>query len=140
MGLEESSDNDPCKFNLTSRSSTGGSERFVLHSSSPAVCHAWVQQISSILENQRNFLNGNTLIQCVKKVPLIQINRSFCRMLFKTIFMLLSTNVSHRVPAEPCGREHFQPGHQRRHQLPTTWIQNSPTHAAPPPISLRYVS
>ncbi|KAB5586590.1 hypothetical protein PHYPO_G00003450 [Pangasianodon hypophthalmus] len=39
LGLEESSDSDPC---------------------SPAVCHAWVQQISSILENQRNFLNALT--------------------------------------------------------------------------------
>lgn len=60
LGLEESSDGDPCKFTLTSRSSTGGTERYILHSSSPALCHAWVHQISSILENQRNFLNALT--------------------------------------------------------------------------------
>uniref|UniRef100_A0A8B9JQ19 non-specific serine/threonine protein kinase n=1 Tax=Astyanax mexicanus TaxID=7994 RepID=A0A8B9JQ19_ASTMX len=60
LGLEESSDGDPCKFTLTSRSSTGGSERYILHSSSLALCQTWVHQISSILENQRNFLNGKT--------------------------------------------------------------------------------
>ncbi|XP_066539118.1 triple functional domain protein isoform X2 [Hoplias malabaricus] len=60
LGLEESSDSDPCKLTLTSRSSTGGNERYVLHSSSPAVCQTWVHQISSILENQRNFLNALT--------------------------------------------------------------------------------
>uniref|UniRef100_A0AAR2LL39 non-specific serine/threonine protein kinase n=1 Tax=Pygocentrus nattereri TaxID=42514 RepID=A0AAR2LL39_PYGNA len=61
LGLEESSDSDPCKFTLTSRSSAGGTERYILHSSSPSVCQTWVHQISSILENQRNFLNGNPL-------------------------------------------------------------------------------
>ncbi|XP_047667452.1 triple functional domain protein-like isoform X2 [Tachysurus fulvidraco] len=60
LGLEEISDSDPCRFTLTSRSSTGVTERFTLHSSSPAVSHTWVQQISSILENQRNFLNALT--------------------------------------------------------------------------------
>ncbi|XP_059423311.1 triple functional domain protein isoform X1 [Carassius carassius] len=60
LGLEESPDNDPCKFVLTSRSSTGSTEHYVLHSSNRAVCLAWIQQISSILENQRNFLNALT--------------------------------------------------------------------------------
>ncbi|TSL82500.1 Triple functional domain protein [Bagarius yarrelli] len=60
LSLEESSDSDPCRFTLTSRSSAGSTERYVLHSSSPAVCHTWVQQINSILENQRNFLNALT--------------------------------------------------------------------------------
>ncbi|XP_072536297.1 triple functional domain protein isoform X4 [Salminus brasiliensis] len=60
LGLEDSSDSDPCKFTLTSRSSTGGAERYILHSSSPALCQTWVHQISSILENQRNFLNALT--------------------------------------------------------------------------------
>uniref|UniRef100_A0A672Q0B6 non-specific serine/threonine protein kinase n=1 Tax=Sinocyclocheilus grahami TaxID=75366 RepID=A0A672Q0B6_SINGR len=60
LGLEESPDNDPCKFILTSRSSTGSTEHYVLHSSNRAVCQAWIQQISSILENQRNFLNALT--------------------------------------------------------------------------------
>uniref|UniRef100_A0A8C1P1W8 non-specific serine/threonine protein kinase n=1 Tax=Cyprinus carpio TaxID=7962 RepID=A0A8C1P1W8_CYPCA len=60
LGLEESPDNDPCKFILTSRSSAGSTEHYVLHSSNRAVCQAWIQQISSILENQRNFLNALT--------------------------------------------------------------------------------
>uniref|UniRef100_A0A4W4FK17 non-specific serine/threonine protein kinase n=1 Tax=Electrophorus electricus TaxID=8005 RepID=A0A4W4FK17_ELEEL len=60
LGLEESTDGDPCRFTLTSRSSTGGVERYVLHSSSPAACRTWVLQINSILENQRNFLNALT--------------------------------------------------------------------------------
>ncbi|KAI7806101.1 putative triple functional domain protein-like, partial [Triplophysa rosa] len=60
LGLEESPDNDPCKFILTSRSSSGSTEHYVLHSSNRLVCQAWIQQISSILENQRNFLNALT--------------------------------------------------------------------------------
>uniref|UniRef100_A0A671S2V6 non-specific serine/threonine protein kinase n=1 Tax=Sinocyclocheilus anshuiensis TaxID=1608454 RepID=A0A671S2V6_9TELE len=60
LGLEESPDNDPCKFILTSRSSAGSTEHYVLHSSNRAVCLVWIQQISSILENQRNFLNALT--------------------------------------------------------------------------------
>ncbi|XP_026121165.1 triple functional domain protein-like isoform X2 [Carassius auratus] len=60
LGLEESPDNDPCKFILTSRSSTGSTEHYALHSSNWALCQAWIQQISSILENQRNFLNALT--------------------------------------------------------------------------------
>uniref|UniRef100_A0A673ME52 non-specific serine/threonine protein kinase n=1 Tax=Sinocyclocheilus rhinocerous TaxID=307959 RepID=A0A673ME52_9TELE len=60
LGLEESPDNDPCKFILTSRSSAGSTEHYFLHSSNRAVCLVWIQQISSILENQRNFLNALT--------------------------------------------------------------------------------
>ncbi|XP_054897787.1 triple functional domain protein isoform X1 [Poeciliopsis prolifica] len=59
LGLEENSD-DPCKFTLISRSSSGNLERFTLHSSSPGVSQAWVHQVSQILENQRNFLNALT--------------------------------------------------------------------------------
>uniref|UniRef100_A0A672LU48 Triple functional domain protein-like n=1 Tax=Sinocyclocheilus grahami TaxID=75366 RepID=A0A672LU48_SINGR len=66
LGLEESPDNDPCKFILTSRSSAGSTEHYVLHSSNRAVCLVWIQQISSILENQRNFLNGNTIVGFLK--------------------------------------------------------------------------
>jgi len=51
-------ENDPCKFALTSR--TGGVvETFILHSSSPSVRQTWIHEINQILENQRNFLNGN---------------------------------------------------------------------------------
>ncbi|XP_068612798.1 triple functional domain protein [Brachionichthys hirsutus] len=59
LGLEENAD-DPCKFTLTSRSSSGNLERFTLHSTSPGVSQVWVHQVSQILENQRNFLNALT--------------------------------------------------------------------------------
>lgn len=57
LGLEENAE-DPCKFTLTSRSSSGNVERYTLHSTSPGVCQVWIHQVSQILENQRNFLNG----------------------------------------------------------------------------------
>ncbi|XP_035019042.1 triple functional domain protein isoform X1 [Hippoglossus stenolepis] len=59
LGLEENAD-DPCKFTLTSRSSSGNLERYTLHSTSPGVSQVWVHQVSQILENQRNFLNALT--------------------------------------------------------------------------------
>ncbi|CAL8260845.1 unnamed protein product [Boreogadus saida] len=59
LGLEEHPD-DPCKFTLTSRSTSGGQERYTLHSPSSAVSQLWVHQVSQILENQRNFLNALT--------------------------------------------------------------------------------
>ncbi|XP_053289185.1 triple functional domain protein [Pleuronectes platessa] len=59
LGLEENTD-DPCKFTLTSRSSSGSLERYTLHSTSPGVSQVWVHQVSQILENQRNFLNALT--------------------------------------------------------------------------------
>uniref|UniRef100_A0A665UPL2 Trio Rho guanine nucleotide exchange factor b n=1 Tax=Echeneis naucrates TaxID=173247 RepID=A0A665UPL2_ECHNA len=59
LGLEENAD-DPCKFTLTSRSSSGNLERYTLHSMSPGVSQVWIHQVGQILENQRNFLNGIT--------------------------------------------------------------------------------
>uniref|UniRef100_A0A8C9XHR0 non-specific serine/threonine protein kinase n=1 Tax=Sander lucioperca TaxID=283035 RepID=A0A8C9XHR0_SANLU len=59
LGLEENAE-DPCKFTLTSRSSSGSLERYTLHSMSPGVSQVWVHQVSQILENQRNFLNALT--------------------------------------------------------------------------------
>ncbi|KAM3614475.1 uncharacterized protein V6R79_014933 [Siganus canaliculatus] len=59
LGLEENAE-DPCKFTLTSRSSSGNVERYTLHSTSPGVSQVWVHQVSQILENQRNFLNALT--------------------------------------------------------------------------------
>ncbi|XP_068592101.1 triple functional domain protein isoform X1 [Cebidichthys violaceus] len=59
LGLEENAE-DPCKFTLTSRSSSGNLERYTLHSMSPGVSQVWVHQVSQILENQRNFLNALT--------------------------------------------------------------------------------
>lgn len=58
LGLEDSVDGDPCKFALTSRTSNGSKEAFILHSSHPGVRQVWMLQISQILESQRNFLNG----------------------------------------------------------------------------------
>ncbi|XP_013864658.1 triple functional domain protein [Austrofundulus limnaeus] len=58
LGLEESVEGDPCKFILTSRSTSGAVETFVLHSSHPGVCEVWTLQISQMLEIQRNFLNA----------------------------------------------------------------------------------
>ncbi|XP_029919326.1 triple functional domain protein isoform X2 [Myripristis murdjan] len=60
LGLEESVEGDPCKFILTSRSTNGSTESFVLHSSHPGVRQVWMLQISQILESQRNFLNALT--------------------------------------------------------------------------------
>uniref|UniRef100_A0A3B5BJV3 non-specific serine/threonine protein kinase n=1 Tax=Stegastes partitus TaxID=144197 RepID=A0A3B5BJV3_9TELE len=60
LGLEENAE-DPCKFTLTSRSSSGNLERYTLHSTSPGVSQVWIHQVSQILENQRNFLNGKRL-------------------------------------------------------------------------------
>nr|XP_043908532.1 triple functional domain protein-like isoform X4 [Solea senegalensis] len=57
LGLEDNLENDPCKFILTSRSTNGTVETFVLHSSHPGVREVWTLQISQILESQRNFLN-----------------------------------------------------------------------------------
>ncbi|KAG7245183.1 hypothetical protein INR49_023749, partial [Caranx melampygus] len=60
LGLEENVEGDPCKFILTSRSTNGAVESFVLHSSHPGVREVWTLQIGQILESQRNFLNALT--------------------------------------------------------------------------------
>uniref|UniRef100_A0A4W3IBX3 Rho guanine nucleotide exchange factor 25 n=1 Tax=Callorhinchus milii TaxID=7868 RepID=A0A4W3IBX3_CALMI len=60
LGLEENVDNDPCKFALTSRSTEGSVETYVLQASNPTVRHIWIHEINQILENQRNFLNALT--------------------------------------------------------------------------------
>ncbi|KAM7372904.1 hypothetical protein PAMP_007797 [Pampus punctatissimus] len=60
LGLEDNVEGDPCKFTLTSRSTNGTVESFVLHSSHPGVREVWTLQISQILESQRNFLNALT--------------------------------------------------------------------------------
>ncbi|XP_048086271.1 triple functional domain protein isoform X5 [Alosa alosa] len=57
LGLEDSTDGDPCKFVLTSRTASGSTESFILHSSHPGVRQVWSLQIGQILESQRNFLN-----------------------------------------------------------------------------------
>lgn len=72
MGLEENAD-DPCKFTLISRSSNGTLERFTFHSTSPAVSQAWIHHVSQILENQRNFLNGKTLLMTARRWCLVSV-------------------------------------------------------------------
>uniref|UniRef100_UPI00358F163C rho guanine nucleotide exchange factor 25-like isoform X2 n=1 Tax=Myxine glutinosa TaxID=7769 RepID=UPI00358F163C len=58
LGLEASSDGDPCKLVLTSRQEDGVHERFVLQSNGAETCQAWVLAITQILESQRNFINA----------------------------------------------------------------------------------
>uniref|UniRef100_A0AAQ4RNG3 Uncharacterized protein n=1 Tax=Gasterosteus aculeatus aculeatus TaxID=481459 RepID=A0AAQ4RNG3_GASAC len=60
LGIEETMESDPCKFILTSRSTNGTVESFVLHSSHAGVREVWTLQIGQILESQRNFLNALT--------------------------------------------------------------------------------
>uniref|UniRef100_A0A8C5E3D4 Uncharacterized protein n=1 Tax=Gouania willdenowi TaxID=441366 RepID=A0A8C5E3D4_GOUWI len=59
LGLEDSVEGDLCKFILTSRSTNGTVESFVLHSSHPGVREVWTLQISQMLESQTNLLNGD---------------------------------------------------------------------------------
>ncbi|XP_067880870.1 rho guanine nucleotide exchange factor 25-like isoform X3 [Heterodontus francisci] len=58
LGLEESVDNDPCKFALTSRGTDGNVVRYVLQATNPEIQQAWVLNVGQILETQRNFLNA----------------------------------------------------------------------------------
>ncbi|XP_063283614.1 rho guanine nucleotide exchange factor 25 isoform X2 [Pelobates fuscus] len=58
LGLEESIENDPCKFALTSRGADRSLVRYILQASSPEIKIAWVRDIGQILESQRNFLNA----------------------------------------------------------------------------------
>ncbi|XP_072423237.1 rho guanine nucleotide exchange factor 25-like isoform X1 [Chiloscyllium punctatum] len=58
LGLEDTVDNDPCKFALTSRGTDGNVVRYVLQATNPEIQQAWVSNVSQILETQRNFLNA----------------------------------------------------------------------------------
>ncbi|XP_030624647.1 rho guanine nucleotide exchange factor 25 [Chanos chanos] len=58
LGVEANVEGDPTRFALTSRGADGSTVRFVLQSSSPDICKAWVSDVSQILETQRNFLNA----------------------------------------------------------------------------------
>ncbi|KAM9320958.1 rho guanine nucleotide exchange factor 25 [Gastrophryne carolinensis] len=58
LGLEESMDNDSCKFTLTSRGPDRSLVRYIMQASTPEIRSAWVQDIGQILESQRNFLNA----------------------------------------------------------------------------------
>ncbi|XP_069472762.1 kalirin isoform X2 [Ambystoma mexicanum] len=52
--MEENVDNDPCKFILMSRET---SERVILQAANADIKQAWVQDISQVLDTQRDFLN-----------------------------------------------------------------------------------
>ncbi|XP_033018985.1 kalirin isoform X23 [Lacerta agilis] len=53
--LEDNVDNDPCKFALMSRET---SERLILQAANPEIQQAWVEDISQVLDTQRDFLNA----------------------------------------------------------------------------------
>lgn len=83
MGLEENVEGDPCKFLLTSRTSSASVDSYVLHSSHPGVREVWTLQISQILDSQRNFLNGERArdpedegSSCVPGVPVFMVPAS----------------------------------------------------------------
>ncbi|XP_066440511.1 rho guanine nucleotide exchange factor 25 isoform X2 [Eleutherodactylus coqui] len=58
LGIEESVDNDPYKFALTSRGTDRSLMRYIMQASSLDIRMAWVRDIGQILESQRNFLNA----------------------------------------------------------------------------------
>lgn len=70
LGVEACVEGDPARFALTSRGADGNTVRFVLHSSSPDICKAWVSDVSQILETQRNFLNGEIMLTTYKRFPM----------------------------------------------------------------------
>lgn len=55
LGLEDSVDNDPCKFVLSCR---GSSERFTLQAANVDIKQVWVRHIQELLDAQSNFLSG----------------------------------------------------------------------------------
>ncbi|XP_008302104.1 kalirin-like [Stegastes partitus] len=55
LGLEDSVDNDPCKFVLSSR---GSSERFTLQAANVDIKQVWVRHIQEVLDAQSNFLSA----------------------------------------------------------------------------------
>lgn len=83
LGLEENVEGDPCKFLLTSQTSSASVDSYVLHSSHPGVREVWTLQISQILDSQRNFLNGERArdpedegSSCVPGVPVFMVPAS----------------------------------------------------------------
>ncbi|XP_048725006.1 kalirin isoform X7 [Caretta caretta] len=53
--IEEIVEDDPCKFALMSRET---SERVILQAANPEIQQAWIQDISQVLDTQRDFLNA----------------------------------------------------------------------------------
>lgn len=63
LGLEESADNDPCKFVLSCR---GSSERFTLQAANVDIKQVWVRHIQQLLDAQSNFLSGEDPTRSVR--------------------------------------------------------------------------
>lgn len=55
LGLEETVDNDPCKFVMFSR---GSAERFTLQAANVDIKQVWVEHIQHILDAQNDFLSA----------------------------------------------------------------------------------
>uniref|UniRef100_A0A8C6MB58 Rho guanine nucleotide exchange factor 25 n=1 Tax=Nothobranchius furzeri TaxID=105023 RepID=A0A8C6MB58_NOTFU len=55
LGLEDTVDNDPCKFVLMCR---GSSERFTLQAANVDIKQVWVKHVQDILDAQNNFLSA----------------------------------------------------------------------------------
>uniref|UniRef100_A0A3P9PPA3 Kalirin RhoGEF kinase b n=1 Tax=Poecilia reticulata TaxID=8081 RepID=A0A3P9PPA3_POERE len=60
LGLEETVDNDACKFVMFSR---GSSERFTLQAANVDTKQVWIHHIQNILDAQNDFLTGSSLIR-----------------------------------------------------------------------------
>uniref|UniRef100_A0A4W5LLB6 Rho guanine nucleotide exchange factor 25 n=1 Tax=Hucho hucho TaxID=62062 RepID=A0A4W5LLB6_9TELE len=58
LGVEAPVEGEADRLVLTSRGTDGSVVRYVLQTTSPEVCRAWVDDVGQILENQRNFLNA----------------------------------------------------------------------------------
>uniref|UniRef100_A0A3Q3XMM5 Kalirin RhoGEF kinase a n=1 Tax=Mola mola TaxID=94237 RepID=A0A3Q3XMM5_MOLML len=63
LGLEDSVDNDPCKFVLSCR---GSSERFTLQAANVDIKQVWVGHIQEVLDAQSTFLSAGPLSNPVR--------------------------------------------------------------------------
>uniref|UniRef100_A0A8C6WPC9 Kalirin n=1 Tax=Neogobius melanostomus TaxID=47308 RepID=A0A8C6WPC9_9GOBI len=73
LGLEDSVDNDPCKFVLLCR---GSSERFTLQAANVEIKQVWVQHIKERLEFQSNLLNALQFPMTYQNEKSSSLNRS----------------------------------------------------------------
>ncbi|XP_028291403.1 kalirin isoform X2 [Gouania willdenowi] len=74
LGLEDSADNDPCKFVLSCR---GSSERFTLQAANIDIKQVWVGHIQEVLDTQSNFLSAlQSPIEYQKEKGTLTRNRS----------------------------------------------------------------
>lgn len=63
-------------------------ETFILHSSSPSVRQTWIHEINQILENQRNFLNGD-----VSSYQLRLLSLTYKFLLLSAHFLIMGQNL-----------------------------------------------